>query len=62
MSVLIAFGSDGKYMCQLCLHVFPIEELNTLLGGGREDVCMSCAREEAVFYLFFVLARQRIYS
>jgi len=37
---------DGKVMCCICFETFPLEDLNVLPNGKKEDVCKKCANEE----------------
>ncbi len=40
--------ANGRVMCQLCFGYFTTKELHETEPGLREDVCIRCAREEAV--------------
>ena len=37
---------DGLVLCGLCLHRKPIEEMNVLPTGQRENACKLCAEDE----------------
>ena len=37
---------DGLVLCGMCFHRKPIEEMNVLPDGARENVCVLCAEDE----------------
>ena len=39
---------DGKVMCCLCFERFEISELSETDDGVKQDVCVPCAKAEAV--------------